>query len=208
MSEQSELGDAAPNDRRWRELADGDEVADALLALFAARGGGHYDEAVSQTEHAVQCAELAQADGSPPELAIAALLHDVGHLLEPSGGRDRRDLAHERIGAAFLANWFGAAVTAPIRLHVAAKRYLCAVDGDYYAGLSPASQASLELQGGPMSAVEVAAFGAEPGQRRAVSLRRWDDSAKRVGLRSPSIESFRPLLARHATRRRSQLGTT
>ena len=137
-------------------------IVEEILELFAARGAAAYHgEAVSQEEHALQAAELAEREGAPDALVVAALLHDVGHLLD---GQDE-DLAvrgvdgrHEEEGCAWLSRHFGPEVTEPIRLHVAAKRYLCAVDPSYLAGLSPASRLSLKLQGGPMNPDEVAAF--------------------------------------------------
>ena len=134
------------------------KIVDDIMDLFARRGAAAYHgEAVSQTEHALQAAELAEREGAADHLVVAALLHDVGHLLD---GQDE-DLAdrgldgrHEEAGCAWLAAHFGPEVTEPIRLHVAAKRYLCAVDPAYLAGLSPASRRSLSLQGGPMNAEE------------------------------------------------------
>lgn len=180
----------------WLAIADPEQFVDAIVELFAARGGQHYDEAVTQTEHAAQSAELAAADGADDSLVAAALLHDVGHLLEPhDAGRWRdRDLRHERVGGRLLGRWFDPAVTEPIRLHVAAKRYLCSVDDGYHAELSEASVHSLELQGGPMSPDEVATFRRRPHHAEAARLRRWDDLAKRSDLISPPIVAYRPLL--------------
>lgn len=191
---------ASAGDSTWRSITTPDALADALLGLFRRRGDEHYDEAVSQTAHAVQSAALARAASAPPELVVAALLHDVGHLLEPAdhGVIRERDLHHEELGARLLARWFGPAVTDPIRYHVAAKRYLCAVDPGYHAQLSPASVRSLELQGGVMSADEVAEFDAQPASKAAAALRRWDDLAKRTDLVTPPIEEFRGLLVRLA----------
>lgn len=133
-------------------------IVDEIMDLFSRRGAAAYHgEAVSQTEHALQAAELAEREGAADNLVAAALLHDVGHLLD---GQDE-DLAdrgldgrHEEAGCSWLAAYFGPNVTEPIRLHVAAKRYLCAVDPGYLAGLSPSSSLSLSLQGGPMEAEE------------------------------------------------------
>src|SRR5580658_149933 len=141
-------------------------IVDEIMDLFARRGeAAYHGEAVSQTEHALQAAELAELEGAPDRLVVAALLHDVGHLLD---GQDE-DLAHrgvdgrhEEAGGAWLARHFGPEVIEPIRLHVAAKRYLCAVDPTYLDGLSPASRLSLSVQGGPMRAEERAQFEANP----------------------------------------------
>mgnify|MGYP006306434349 FL=1 len=138
-------------------------------------------EPVTQLQHALQCAQLAENEGASPALITAALLHDVGHLLEddfddaPAHDQDRR---HEDLGDAFLSKWFGPDVTEPVRLHVAAKRYLCAVKPGYFDALSPMSRHSLMLQGGPMSEAEVAEFEANPYCKDAVRLRRWDDRGK------------------------------
>ncbi len=138
-------------------------------------------EPVTQLQHALQCAQLAENEGASPALITAALLHDVGHLLEdgfddaPAHDEDRR---HEELGDAFLSKWFGPDVTEPVRLHVAAKRYLCAVEPGYLDALSPMSRHSLMLQGGPMSEAEVAEFEANPYCNDAVRLRRWDDRGK------------------------------
>lgn len=179
--------------RPWRHLATPSEVADALCDLYTARGDDRYDEAVTQTAHAVQAAEFARADGAPPALVAAALLHDVGHLLEGEIDRDR-DLHHEDVAARFLANWFGPDVTEPIRLHVAAKRYLCAVEPKYVATLSAASVDSLRLQGGSMSADEAREFAARPAADDAIRLRRWDDLAKDPDRDDGDVGRFRSML--------------
>lgn len=173
------------------------EIINRILSLFAERGRAAYlGEAVTQTEHALQCAHLAEQAGAEDALVAAALLHDVGHLRH--GHEDRADQGiderHEEGGAAWLSRWFGSAVVGPIRLHVAAKRYLCAVDSAYHAGLSAASQRSLRLQGGPFTPEEVQRFEQEPWLHAAVALRRWDDAAKVPGLAVPGLEHYRALL--------------
>ncbi len=156
-----------------------------------------YDESVSEREHALQCAALAVAADAPGPLVVAALLHDIGHLLECDdvrvGGMRTADQRHERIGARFLARWFGPEVTSPVALHVSAKRYLCA-SGQYARALSPASAHSLQLQGGAMSAAERAAFLGQTAAPDAVRLRRWDDEAKVVGLDVPGLTVYMPLI--------------
>ncbi|QJW94518.1 phosphonate degradation HD-domain oxygenase [Frigoriglobus tundricola] len=168
--------------------------------LFAERGGAEYHgEAVTQLEHALQCAALAERDGRPAAWVVAALLHDVGHLLHGHGEAhlaDGIDDDHEELGARFLARAFGPAVTEPIRMHVPAKRYLCAARAGYREGLSPASVRSLELQGGPMTAAEAAAFEAHPHFAAAVQLREYDDRAKVVGLATPPFDHFLTYLER------------
>ncbi len=168
-----------------------------LLALFARWGGDRYDEEVTQTDHAVQCAALARRDGADESLVAAALLHDVGHLLDLAAGGAYTagvDLHHEVAGADHLARAFPATVTEAIREHVEAKRYLCAVEPGYAAGLSTGSQRSLAVQGGPMTADEAAAFIVRLGAADAVRLRRWDDAGKVFGLDRPPIDTYRPLL--------------
>lgn len=177
----------------WRQLGSPEEVAAAVIDLYERRGGDRYDEVISQTEHAQQCGALAIAAGADAPTIMAAFLHDVGHLL--AHGHDReRDLRHEVIGARFLSSWFTPAVTEPIRLHVAAKRYLCATSPDYHGDLSPASVASLVLQGGQMSEAEVAEFEREPLGAIAVELRRWDDLAKVQDAPTPALGEFRQLM--------------
>jgi phosphonate degradation associated HDIG domain protein len=167
--------------------------------LFERHGAERYDEALSQLAHAEQTAARAADAGAPDALVVAALLHDVGHLLAlaEGGQRDRTtDLRHEDRGSAWLASLFPPAVTAPIALHVRAKRYRCAVDPGYLQVLSEGSVASLERQGGPMSADEVTSFEANPGWEDAVALRGWDDQAKVLDLEIPPFASYRPRLDR------------
>lgn len=179
----------------WRELDGPADVAERLVALYEVLGDGRYDEVVSQTEHAAQAAALARADGASNELQVAALLHDLGHLL---GGRAEsssdRDLHHEDVGARLLSRWFGPEVVEPIRHHVAAKRYLCAVEPGYHATLSPASVSSLQLQGGVMSPAEAEEFERTDGAMDAAQLRRWDDLAKEPGRRVPDVRAYLPII--------------
>jgi phosphonate degradation associated HDIG domain protein len=171
---------------------------DRIFTLFREKGNGAYfGEAVTETEHALQSAHLAEQSGAAPELIAAALVHDVGHLLHglPENVAERGiDGQHEEGGAAWLGRYFGPAVVDPVRLHVAAKRYLCAVEPDYDAALSEASRRSLRLQGGPMSPEEVRQFEQEPWFRAAVAIRRWDDVAKVPGLNVPGLDHYRPYL--------------
>jgi gamma-butyrobetaine dioxygenase len=164
-----------------------------ILQLFQTRGQDAYlGEPVSQAEHALQAAHLAGLDGAPDTLVVAALLHDVGHLLHDLGEdvADRGiDAHHERSGGSWLARNFGPEVAEPARLHVDAKRYLCAVEPSYLGGLSLASKQSLALQGGPMTPEEIRKFEANPHHLEAVRLRRWDDEAKTPGLEVPGLES-------------------
>lgn len=181
-----------------------DDVAEQIIALFRRRGDDLYGgEQVSQTEHAVQCAMAADQAGAPDPLVVATLLHDVGHLLQ-SVGEDAAergiDAVHEQLGAEWLAMWFGPEVTEPIRLHVPAKRYLCAVEPAYLAGLSQASLTSLRVQGGPMSVKEQAAFKGVPFCAEAVMLRRFDDVGKLKGMPIGSIADYHDRIAAQVCR--------
>ena len=174
------------------------DICTQVETLFRQHGDdAYFGESVSQREHALQAAHLAENEGAPDSLVVAALLHDVGHLLH---GLDEQiadrgiDGRHEAVGEAWLREWFGPEVTEPVRLHVAAKRYLCAVDPDYRAHLSPASQLSLDLQGGCFSADEATAFEANPFAEAATRLRRWDDAAKTPARDVPGVEHYRERL--------------
>jgi [1-hydroxy-2-(trimethylamino)ethyl]phosphonate dioxygenase len=172
-----------------------------VVALYATWGSERYDEEVTQLEHALQTAALAVDAGASDALVVAALLHDVGHLLELQAGADGPvgdDLHHESRGAKYLSGVFPIAVTIPIALHVRAKRYLCAVDAGYYGGLSAGSERSLQLQGGAFEPAEIAAFEQLTGSSDAVQLRRWDDGAKVDGLAVEPLEEYRPALVRVA----------
>ncbi|RAJ44145.1 gamma-butyrobetaine dioxygenase [Kitasatospora sp. SolWspMP-SS2h] len=169
---------------------------DGLEALFEGEGAAEYlGEAVTLATHMLQAAALARAAGAPPALVAAALLHDIGHFrgsgLELMAGTDNR---HGATAAARLAPYFPPAVTEPVRLHVDAKRYLCATEPGYAARLSPASVHTLALQGGPMPPAEAAAFAAHPRHADAVAVRRWDEAAKDPAAETPAFAEFRPLL--------------
>lgn len=173
-------------------------IADQLLTLLAAEGHNvYFGEEVTELEHALQTAFLAESSGAGEEQVVAALLHDIGHLLHrlPEDIADRGfDGRHEEAGAVLLAVHFGPAVAEPVRLHVAAKRYLCGADAGYAAGLSAASRRSLELQGGPFTVEEKRAFEENPWCPRALALRRWDDAAKIPGRAVPGLDHYRPHL--------------
>jgi gamma-butyrobetaine dioxygenase len=167
----------------------------ALFERMEGRGRrAFYGEAVSITDHMLQTAHAAERDGAPPALVAAALLHDVAYVIHEPPDDRALDTAHPAIGARFLAEHCGAAVAEPVRLHVAAKRYLCAVEPDYRAALSAASVRTLAAQGGPFGQAEAAAFRALPHAADAIRLRRWDDAAKVAGARTPDLEHYRPLL--------------
>jgi [1-hydroxy-2-(trimethylamino)ethyl]phosphonate dioxygenase len=176
-------------------------VAD-ILALYQARGSAAYfGERVSMTEHGLQAAHFARLQQAPEPLVIAALLHDIGHLLEevPELLEDwTADAHHEEIGARWLAGRFGAPISEPVRLHVPAKRYLCATDPRYLGQLSSASVHTLALQGGPMSEREVAQFESERFAADAIRLRHWDDQGKVAGLKTAGLADFAPSIERVA----------
>lgn len=169
-----------------------DTLAEILAALRAVSDMPYDDEPVDQLQHALQCAALARDAGSDHELVVAALLHDVGRSPLVLGEIGTPAGNHGDRAARWLAPRVGERIAWLVRQHVAAKRYLLAVE-PYYA-LTPASVRSLRAQGGPMSDAEVAAFREHPWWREAVALRRWDDQGKRAGLRPPGLESYRPLL--------------
>ena len=186
------------------------DIVDEILNLFETRGSAAYlGEPVSQREHALQAAHLAALDGAAPPLVAAALLHDLGHLLNPAVGEASAqsdwasednpaehgiDARHEDLAHAWLSRHFGQVVAEPVRLHVLAKRYLCAVEPEYLKSLSPASILSLELQGGPLTAVEVEIFDRNPFAHDAVRLRRWDDLAKVPEMDVPDVAHYAPVL--------------
>lgn len=166
-----------------------------IAALFSQHGTAYYGgEAISQTAHALQCAQLAEQAGESKALIVAALLHDVGHLMLAESSTT--DMRHQEAGADALAALFGAEVTEPVRLHVAAKRYLCAVDPAYFDTLSPVSVHSLQLQGGVYDADQAAEFAATPHAMEAVRLRRYDDLAKVVDLATPPLTHYLDMAAR------------
>ena len=168
-------------------------VADEVLGLFAAHGGNTYAEQVSMEQHALQAAALARASGASDALVLAALLHDVGHFLaQPDSEFGVTD--HGTTGGAWLAERFEPAVSEPVRLHVAAKRFRCFVDPAYEEQLSSASVGTLRLQGGAMSAAEAREFEAEPFAQDALALRSFDDGGKVAGLKIPALDEWRPLL--------------
>ncbi len=171
-----------------------DPVRQELLDIFTSRATKRYGlSAINQLQHALQAAALAEADDAPPATVLASLLHDVGHMIHQLGedpaGRGIDDV-HEELGAAWLAERFGPEVSEPVRLHVAAKRYLCAVEPDYSAKLSPDSVRSLGLQGGPMSAGEIDDFRRHPLYAEAVRLRRYDEAAKDPRAKTPDFDHF------------------
>jgi len=175
-----------------------DDFLTHLSDLFATHGSERDSrQRLSNAEHMLQTAAAARTAHADDVLIAACLLHDIGHWLhsEPVDAMKRsQDDRHEEIGAQYLAPYFEEPVTRPIALHVAAKRYLCATEPDYFQKLSPASVRTLEHQGGPMDAAEIAAFEAVPDHQNAVAIRRWDEYGKVPSLDVPSFDTYRPML--------------
>ena len=171
------------------------EQAEAILDYVLRRGNKFYDESVTQLEHGLQCAHLAREENRSTSLIVAALLHDIGHLLldesEAVHNFLSEDLFHETLGADYLANFFEESVLQPIRLHVPAKRYLCSTDPTYHDRLSEASKQSFQLQGGQMTQAEMTEMQRNSHLEDALALRRWDDLAKVPGRKVPPMESYR-----------------
>ena len=164
---------------------------EAIAGLFAGPGARDYlGEPVTIGVHMRQAGMLAEAAGSASALVAAALLHDIGHL------RNETDSRHGDAGAEWLSQWFGEEVTEPVRLHVAAKRYLSPTAPGYLRLLSEESVRTLALQSGPMTAGQAAAFEALPFARDAVAVRRWDDEAKDPAVTPPEFAHFESLLGK------------
>lgn len=180
-------------------------LVDRLEALFAVIVRDSYlGENVTIGDHMLQCAALAQGESAPDALVAAALLHDVGYYLDPAPDNEnetRPAKRHDVAAGRALAGLLPEAAVAPIRLHVDAKRYLCAVEADYRARLSPASVHTMALQGGIMDEGAAAAFAALPHAREACRVRRWDDAGKAQGAQVPGFAAYRPLLEGLVARR-------
>jgi gamma-butyrobetaine dioxygenase len=175
-----------------------DDAVRVLGEKFASEGAAEYlGEPVTQAVHMLQAAMLAERDRAEGALIAAALLHDVGHFAVTMTGHELMsgtDTRHGEAGASWLAQWFGPEVTEPVRLHVAAKRYLCATEPDYMAALSPASVYTLGVQGGPMRGAELAEFEAQRHAAAAIRVRRWDDKAKEPEVEPPPFSHFEHVL--------------
>lgn len=172
-----------------------EKFCDLLFDYLETTGQTMYDKTVTQLGHGLQCAFLAESEDQPAELQVAALLHDIGHLMLDEHDQNSdfldTDLRHEIVGAHVLGRWFGQSVAGPVALHVPAKRYLVATDPTYRDGLSESSIRSLAVQGGPMTAEEAAAFEKLPHAAEAVAVRRWDDLGKAPNLAVPPLEHWR-----------------
>jgi len=168
--------------------------------IFERRGGEEYlGEPVTMAEHMLQGAYIAEQRGEDETIIVATLLHDIGHFTSEFGTfsmNDTKDKYHEEAGARILQRFFPSLVTDCVRLHVAAKRYICATDPDYFGQLSEASIHSLKLQGGPMNAAEVAAFEKHPNLREIVKVRYLDDAGKVAGMKIPGFDHYAPMIQR------------
>ena len=175
-----------------------EKQVDVLFSYMKKKGQTFYDEVVTQLEHALQCAALAEKHNANSTVITGALLHDIGHFVLDEHNADIAfldiDLNHEEVGAEYMSPFFPESVITPIRLHVPAKRYLCTVDASYHDGLSDASKKSLKVQGGIMSDAEKAAFEEIPHYKDALTLRRWDDLAKVKGLETQGLETYRDIV--------------
>lgn len=174
-----------------------DRIVAQIFRVFRERGHRHYGESVSEQEHALQTAEFARQYSEPDALVLSCLLHDYGHMLHDLGENiadQGVDARHEELGAWLLKDWFPEEILQPIRQHVASKRYLCWRNTQYRDGLSPSSQRSLQLQGGPMSEQEASEFEALPFFDQCVRLRLYDDMGKVPQMPTATIESYEPLI--------------
>lgn len=175
-------------------------IVDFLADIFDRRGGEEYlGEPVTMAEHMLQGATFAEREGQREEIIVAALLHDIGHFTSEFGTfsmDDTEDRFHEEAGAHVLEQFFPRIVTDCVRYHVAAKRYLCATRPEYMALLSEASVHSLNLQGGPMNAGEVAEFEKNPNVEDIVAVRYLDDAGKEPEMQTPRFDHFAPMVQR------------
>ncbi len=187
------------NDHSNTELTSRNVVA-FLENIFERRGGEEYlGEPVTMAEHMLQGATIAEHRGDDELIVVAALLHDIGHFVSEFGTfsmSDTKDKYHEEAGAQVLEKYFPPLVTDCVRYHVAAKRYLCATNSDYFNQLSEASVHSLHLQGGPMSAEEVVEFEQNPNLKDIVAVRYLDDAGKSADMLTPSFSHFAPMVQR------------
>lgn len=171
---------------------------DEIVEIYTSGASEEYlGEDVKLVEHMLQCADLAKQSGASNELVLAALLHDIGHLLITDATEAHSsgiDAHHDEIGAQWVEERFPDSVSMPILLHVDAKKYLVATDSDYYEKLSQASKDTLKMQGGPLTLEEAAEFFALDGAKEAIQVRLWDDQAKVRDKPTSTIEEFREII--------------
>ena len=182
-------------------------VVEEVFGLFSEHGDADYiGEDISQLEHACQAAQLAQNEGYDSDVILAALFHDIGHLCEMNGDRSSMGaygvMEHEKLGADYLrARGFSEKIATLVQSHVAAKRYLCFADKEYYTKLSEASKSTLGYQGGPMTSDEAAAFENDPLFKTIIRMRHWDEMAKETDLPLPDMNIYRKLAVSHLKNR-------
>ena len=181
-----------------------DNIVAFIADIFDRRGGEEYlGEPVTMAQHMLQGATIAEQNGMPEEIIVGALLHDIGHFTSAFGTYhpdDTEDRHHEDAGAEVLERFFPSVITDCCRYHVAAKRYLCATRPEYFNRLSAASVHTLDLQGGPMSAEEVAAFEANPNLKEIIQVRYLDEAGKRPDMDTPGFDHFAPMVQRMVDR--------
>ncbi|MCF8277091.1 MAG: HDIG domain-containing protein [Flavobacteriales bacterium] len=184
-----------------------EKTVEEVFGLFKKHGNADYiGEAISQLEHACQAAQCAEKEGFAEEVILAALFHDIGHLCEMNGDKPNMGgygvMEHEKLGADFLrARGFSENVAKLVQSHVAAKRYLCYADVDYYGKLSEASKKTLEYQGGIMSAEEAVAFEEDPLCATIIRMRHWDEMAKEIGVPLPNMKQYEKMAQNHLDNR-------
>jgi len=170
-----------------------------IIDLLVHKGESQYSgEAITQLQHALQCAHLAETAHETPQMITASLLHDIGHLITQEFSQEHetsklQDDLHQYIALPFLRPLFSEDVLAPIRLHVDAKRYLCFEDSSYWEALSPTSKHTLELQGGVFSSEAAQIYIQQPFAQDAVRLRRYDDLAKVPHVQTPPLSHYRKI---------------
>ena len=173
-----------------------ENIVDFIGSIFDRRGDEEYlGEPVTMGQHMLQGATLAEEAGQPDQIIVAALLHDIGHFTSEFGTftmEDTEDRFHEDAGAQVLEKFFPKVISDCCRFHVAAKRYLCATDPEYFSKLSEASLHSLSLQGGPMSSDEISKFEENPNLEKIITVRHLDDAGKDPNLETPDFWHFAP----------------
>lgn len=188
------------------EALTSENIVEFIGGIFDRRGGEEYlGEDVTMAEHMLQGATIAEQNGQSEEIIVGALLHDIGHFTSEFGTYhpdDTEDRHHEDAGAEVLEQFFPSVITDCVRFHVAAKRYLCATKPSYFDRLSAASVHTLELQGGPMSADEVAEFEKNPNLKEIIAVRYLDEAGKRAGMETPDYWHFAPMVQRMVERHR------
>ncbi len=180
-------------------------MADEIIEIFRVKGGQDYaGEEITQLEHACQAAQLAEQQGFDDEVILAALLHDLGHLLSDDEEDDMDGFGvkdHEAVGANFLKEkGFSDRVTTLVNSHVAAKRYLCFANKRYFENLSEASKMTLAFQGGPMTEEEAKAFEQNPLKNLIIRMRTWDEEAKVTNIPVPSLQVYKDMIVRHLSK--------